>query len=262
MPSMKALLNAAVEAEQKGKIPLFVTEPHSKWLEIPEEDRLYTDEALAFIEQALRKQFKRPRDHRFSASSMGECERRILFGYAGAPQLPVPPDTLDLMGLGEWGHLRWQAEGLSMGYMSQGEVWLHDKGLRIGGSADAILSDNSVFELKTVRSQKYAKITRDLEPVYAHRLQAEAYMMMGGYWAVSLVYEDRDSGAFHEFRFARDDAVERDLLERLAKLNRFVDLDALPEMLYDCEAKVGFTYKACPYRKHCPTRGLALGLAS
>lgn len=249
MSSLKSMLNQEKRGDQ-----LIVTAPHTAWLETPEIEQSYSEEAIAHVVRVLRGEHKRERTKRFSPSSMGECNRRVVFGYVGAPRLGEDPDNLDLMGLGNWGHLRWQAEGLSQGWLTRAEVWSMDRAYPAGGTLDGVLLDGSIFELKTTRSQLFTKIVdRENEPNFHHLLQVHAYMRFTRRSKASIVYEARDSGQFHEFRVQRDPDISKIVAELLEELTQYVADDELPPMLDDCEMRRGDYYKRCPFRKYCPT---------
>src|SRR3954454_7159251 len=150
VPDLRQMFGRALREVEGKASPLFVTGPHTEWMERPEEEQIYSPEAIRFVGDVMAGKYARPRAGRFSPSSIGKCPRRLLFGFAGAPQVGENPDSSDLKGLGKWGHLRWQAEGLSMGWMEAGEVWTFDPVRRVGGSIDGMNADDSVFELKTV----------------------------------------------------------------------------------------------------------------
>lgn len=247
MPNLKGLLDSANRGEK-----LVVTRYHADWLELPPDLQQYTPEAIQFVADALAGKFKHPRPGRFSPSSLGMCQRRLVFGYEGAPQAGEDLDASDLMGLGTWGHLRWQAEGLSQGYMLEGEVWVHDPDLRTGGSMDANLQDNSVFELKTTRTKLYNKfVVQDQAPKWEHQLQFGAYALISGRTWGSIVYEDRANGSFHEFRVEMSGELEKAVLREIGELNAWLEKERRPLILDDCEMRTGYVYRSCPYRKYC-----------
>lgn len=250
MATLRGLLEEASKGDDSS---LVVTGPHSRWLETPEEEQIYSEEALRFIDAVLRRKFKHPRTLRFSPSSMGECARRNVFGYAGAPQIPPDIDNQEMMDHGSWGHLKWQAEGLTVGYMTAGEVWVFNEDLRSGGSMDATLVDGSGFELKTAGGFVYTKIVQvERQPKIENRMQVSNYQLLSDIDWFSIVYEDRSSGSFHEYRVPRDSRVEREVIRRLRSYSSYVDADELPPMLDLCEQKKGVVYKRCGFRKICP----------
>lgn len=247
MTSNKEMLKAV----QAGT-SLYVTKKHAEWLERPEDQQIITEQAAEFVKQALLGKFRHERTGRFSPSSAGGCKRRALFSFYGAPQLGDNLDSYDLMGLGTWGHLRWQAEGLSYPYMHEGEVWVYNEHLLTGGSIDAALLDDSLFELKTVMGGKMNKVLKDEIALLEHRLQVEIYFELSGADIASILYEDRATGSFHEFRYRSDPKTRAQALEWMERLNAFLAADTLPDMLDDCEMRQGSVYRNCPYRKHCP----------
>lgn len=242
-----------------------VTGPHADWMELPEDQQVYTEAAIDHVARVLRKEFKYDRTGRYSPSSLGLCQRRVLFGYAGAPQVGDNLDSLDLMGLGTWGHLRWQAEGISAGWMKEGEFWKLVPEWRLGGSMDGILFDDTIFELKTAGYGIYKKVVVDAGgPKDEALVQTEAYFRLKNHdqrmlgkpevWMASVVYEERASGQFEEFRIERDEPMVKRVDLILEQLDDHVDRDTLPRMLSDCENRTGNVYRQCPYRKFCPTR--------
>ena len=247
MPSLKDLVRSAEAGDN-----LMVTGPHSEWLEMLEHEQRPSARAMAYVIRILLGDFKHERSGRFSPSSMGECARRLVFGYAGAPQLPPDIDNQEMMDHGTAAHLKWQIEGLTMGYMEDVEVWVDDPDLLVGGSMDAELHDGSIFELKTAGPFVYNKIVLDQRaPKWENLMQLNTYFMLSGATWGSAVYEDRGSGQFHEFRVEADGKIEREVLRRLRSYKSYVEADELPPLLPDCEVRVGSVYRRCPFRKIC-----------
>lgn len=247
MPTLKELVRSAHENED-----LVVTGPHTTWQEMLEHEQLPSQAAVHHVIRVLLRQYKHPRKGRFSPSAVGECPRRVVFGFAGAPQEAPDIDSQEIMDHGSMGHLKWQLEGLTLGYMTAAEVWVEDQDLLVGGSMDAELEDASIFELKTAIMGVYNKIVLDNRaPKWEHLLQVHTYFLLSGADWASVVYEDRGTGAFHEFRVPRDAKIEREVLRRLASYKRYVEDDALPPMLDMCEQRIGNVYRRCPYRKVC-----------
>ena len=248
-PSLKELVQNAHRGND-----LVVTGPHYEWQDLGENGQVPSMEAIAHVVKVLLGHFKHPRKGRFSPSSMGGCARAIVFGYAGAPQEVSDPELDEMASHGTFGHLRWQVEGLTMGYMTAAEVWVEDKDLLIGGSMDGELHDSSIFELKTKAPGPYTRITADAQdPPFPVQMQVHTYFLLSGADWASVVYENRAYGSFYEFRVARDAKIEREVIRRLNAYRRHVEDNVLPPMLGDCEYKIGTTYHGCPYRKICPT---------
>ena len=248
MTSLKGLINAA-----RSGTDLIVTGPHYQWMERLETEQMPSPAAVMHAIKAYLRLYKRPRTGRFSASGIGRCRRETVFGYAGAPQTGVEPSGQEIFDHGTAAHLRWQMEGLTMGYMKEAEVWVEDKDLLVGGSIDAELSNDDVFELKSAAPSVYRRIVDEQGyPKAENIMQGDTYMLLKDAPYMSLVYEDRSYGNFHEFRIPRDAQREREVLRRLRSLKMYVEEDDLPPMLADCEIKWGPTYKQCFFREICP----------
>jgi hypothetical protein len=233
---------------------MVVTAPHVEWLETPEEQQIYSDEAIDFVSRSLRREYKHTRPGRFSPSAMGECARRVVFGFAGAPGKQPNIDNQEMMDHGSWTHLKWQAEGLTLGYITAAEVWVHNEDLLSGGSMDGTLIDGSIFELKSAAWSIYNRIVNiDLWPKWENLLQVHNYMLLNDAVVASVVYENRSSGAFHEFRIPRDSKVEAEVVRRLGSYQRYVEDDVLPDILDLCKQRKGDVYKRCPFRDICLT---------
>jgi len=250
MVSLKHLVR---EAHKESAHPKIVTGPHTRWLELPEAEQHYSKEAIEHVIRVLTKKHQTKRSGRFSPSALGECHRKVLFSYGDWPQAGYDPDVLDLMGLGNWGHLRWQAEGLTDGWMVQAEIYVADRLFPMGGTMDGVLVDGSVFELKTVNNFIFKQqVDVDDEPKHSHLLQVHAYMRMAKKRLASILYEERSSGQYHEFRVEWDDAIMDELVDLIDLLTGYVEIDELPEMLDECKNLTGRTFKGCPFRKICP----------
>jgi hypothetical protein len=248
------------------------------WLRKPESERGWTPEALAFASAVLAGTFQHERKHRVSPSSMGtECERELLFGYAGAPQVLRPPLNEEKMGSGSFEHLRWQMQGLTAGFLDECEVWMHSEELRCGGSADGVGDDGSLFEFKNTAPHLYKAIVEDRGSArdygrkmhYKHRLQMEAYWLIDSLqpeprlseWG-SLIYQNRDTKEMKEFRIRTTPELRNEVHRILEGLHDWIDLDELPDMLEGCikvltagnpSDKELRAYGQCPYREYCPT---------
>lgn len=273
----------AVDDEEKIHPP-WVLPRHDAWMSLPEEQRVWSAEAIEFAYDVLRGKYKKARELRFSPSALGDsCERLLLFGFAGAPKMPFPKANAEKMAAGEFHHLRWQMEGLSAGYMDRGEAWVHSPALRCGGSGDARLSDGSLFELKSTAEHLFKALRDGRGSAYnyvmgmhaKHKLQMEAYWLVDEVGSAergeprllndwgSLVYQNAGSpGDLLEFRLHSSPSRRKEVHRILEGLHDWVDLDQLPDMLDGCakyfegEAvsdKELNVVSRCPYREYCPT---------
>lgn len=245
--SLKGMIAAAREGKH-----LVVTGPHYDWLEMLEVDQMPSPAAVLHAVKVYLRLYKHPRAGRFSASSMGGCQRATVFGYAGAPQVAPEMSGQEIMDHGSTDHLKWQMEGLTMGYMTAAEVWVENKDLMVGGSIDAVLHDDSNFELKSCAPQVFYRMTRDEGPKVQNIWQDATYKLLRDVRWSSLVYVDRSYGKFHEYREERSAEIERRILSSLHNMKAYVEEDDLPPMLADCEIKWGPEYKQCFFREICP----------
>ena len=149
------------------------------------------------------------------------CQRAQLLSYLGAPKKDPVEIYVQMADAGSWLHYKWQAEGLSAGWLTDVEVQIEIPGWGLRGSADGIMKDGSIFELKTVGNDKFygrrgGKSVSDwAAPNPEHVRQVDAYMYATGARAASIVYVNRDSNAFREFRVNWDE-------ERFQELDSFV----------------------------------------
>lgn len=262
MPTLKARLQHEQAVARGESLPLVVTPEHYAWLARPESQRTPNPKALAHATAVLKAETKRAREHRISASSLGEpCTRRVLFAYAGAEQVPFPPQNIDIMDLGSWLHLKWQVEGLTAGWLTEAETFFHSPALRLGGSTDGIMRGDELFELKTVGGHVYDRVVRAKAPKREHELQCEGYFELSGMSVASIVYVCRETGAFHEYRYATNPVRRQELHRIVEDLHDWIDLDLLPDMLEECVSQTGSVYRRCPYREICPA-SVRIGAAS
>ena len=279
----------ALPATAEEKIhPNYVLPRHLAWMQLPEERRAWSPEAVQFAYDVLAGKYKKPRDRRISPSSLGDhCERLLLFGFGGWPKEPFPIPNAEKMAAGEFHHLRWQMEGLSAGYMDMGEAWVHSEALRCGGSGDGRLADGSLFELKStashlfdaLRNQRGSALNYVMGMHTKHKLQMEAYWLVDEVSAAeqgrprlltdwgSLVYQDAgDPQKLLEFRLHSSPSRRAEVHRILEGLHDWIDLNQLPDMLDACRKahfgtvgsevitdKEQVIYARCPYRRSCPT---------
>lgn len=269
MSSLKAILaQAAKEAELEASgiavLKPFVAPLHHQWLERPESEQDFTPEALTRAAEVLSNKHKVKRTERFSASGLGQCPRRQLLSFAGAPKVEPSVESVNIMRSGTAAHFWIMLEGLTMGWLLEAEVFYFDPDWRLGGTLDGLLSDGSIWEYKSVASTVFSRVTResglsfaesDKEgPKHDHVLQCDSYGLLTGAAHKSLFYEDRNYGAFHEYRLGENPETREQLLKLLDRLNTHVDDNTLPPMLEDCERGVGYVFNDCPYKLSCPGR--------
>lgn len=195
-----------------------------------------TPDAIETVTEAMKADFGSGRrsdgSGRFRPSMIGNpCQRAQVLSYLGFPQRESVEIYVQMADAGSWLHYKWQAEGLSAGWLTDIEVQVEIPEWGLRGSVDGRCKDGSVFELKTVGNDKYygrrgtKPVSEWEQPVAEHIRQVDAYMFATGAQAASIVYVNRDSGAFREFRVNRDS-------DRMASLHEFVQ-----EMIASIESK-------------------------
>lgn len=189
---------------------------------------------------------------RIRPSSIAGCKRRIFLSYLGYEADPFANELLDIMDAGTDSHRKWQRRGLSIGLFTGIEVLLEDNYWLLKGRADAVMSDGSVFELKTCSPQKFRNYCVE-GPEWKHKLQAACYMeALGVEWA-SIVYEDRGLLRWKEFRLHYDDLLRSEVKNLKQFVRGHLDRQELPAMLPDCRVAKGEVYRDCGHREACPT---------
>lgn len=206
----------------------------------------------------------------------GPCVRAMTLAYDGHPSTPSRPEWAVKATAGSWLHYSWQADLLS-GFVdadgrqrdplaTQVEVqvsWEPYGYPQMRGSADGLLDDGSLLEIKTLGHDRFVGTPR-LKGVDAwatpkadHLMQVNAYMHGVGADEASVVYVDRDTNDFLEFRIRKDP----ELIEEIARrCERIVDGSDRSVMLDGCVRTMDgmkvpwaerMDYEFCSYRDAC-----------
>ena len=231
-----------------------VTFGMSKWRE---NGSVITEEALNRLLEVITKDSldnsRTSGKGRIRPSLIGDtCERKHLFSYMGIPQKEKEDSSQDVMDAGTWGHYRWQLAGLSQGWLKDIEIQLSYEPWILRGAMDGLISDNSGFELKTTNSHKFAEIVKANTPVLAHLMQTHAYMRALDLSHFSIVYENRNTAVWKEFRIARMPEIDERLDDLMSSLHGHIDNQTLPEMLSGCIKQTGKSYEFCDWSAVCP----------
>ena len=249
--SLAAAFTAAAAAQ--GDLP--VTAGVARWNEA---GRPITADALARVHQVMLADMGGRADGsgRIRPSSVGHpCTRHKLLSFLGAERTEFEEGSLDIMEAGTWGHYRWQVRGLSGGWLTAIEEPAEDRSWLLKGSADGIISDGSLFELKTTNSYTYDTVMKTGEPTWEHRMQVGAMLRALEIDKASIVYEDRNFPArWHEFRWSLsgDEAILFALKLLRKDIRTQVRAKELPPMLVECVEMKGKIYEGCQFRYSCP----------
>jgi hypothetical protein len=170
------------------------------------------------------------------------CWRAQAMSYLGAPaEDDRDSPYLDAAKAGTLSHYWFQAEGMSAGWLTDIEVQVEYKRWHLTGAMDGVCKDGSIFELKTVSTEKYngwrgAPAVEAMEmAVDSHIKQVHAYMAATGEGEASIVYLDRGGLRFREFRVKRDKKLLEQMdIEATDTLARIAE-GKLPARLFGCE---------------------------
>jgi hypothetical protein len=214
----------------------------------------YSEETIEIITNQLAGS-GRIRHSSFAASSLSlHCYRAGVFQWLGATQNAgrdeIRNAVLSNLFLdGHWRHLRWQAVLLECGVIDTIEHLMQDHGMI--GTADGVnFAENFGVEIKGCNSYQYTIIVRMKRPLEHHIWQVHAYMLLTGMDLWYVLYENKDTNDWKEFRIERDPLITDEILRYVKSSRSVIELKQLPEMLPDCKEKIG-AYRGCNYTDVC-----------
>jgi hypothetical protein len=229
-----------------------ITVRHEKWL-TENSNPVYSDKALKFAQQQLAgvTGSQRLRKKMFRASSATTCPRAQVFKYIGMPvRAEVDSKLSNIFATGNFLHLKWQMQGLTEGWLEEAEVPVDRDDLNAGGTMDGILYTGGGLEFKSINDRGFGKVT-SFGPLEGHLYQVHNYMYLGDIGHFSIIYENKNTGEWREFRVDRNEMLIKQAEIRFAELNEHVDKKILPKVLPDCRVEEGTQFRQCPYRDVC-----------
>lgn len=247
----KAQARASVEGVALPGDRTPVTDAIARW------DGTYTTEALTkvhYVEMIdMLSGRKSDGKGRIRSSKIGGCIREQAFSYLGHEPDEAPVEVFpNYASHGTALHLQWQKMGLSAGIFTDVEVDAVIPEWDFRGQADAVLTDGSVFELKTTGEAELPRIEAN-GPKHAHILQATAYMLALGAEEASIVYDARGRRVqFVECRIRVEERIVdelRDIVDTILEAGR--DISTLPGMLEGCRTRSGTAWRYCSFRDAC-----------
>ena len=239
-------LTQLLQAHQGG---LTITPVHEKWL-AKNPNPEYSQEAKDFLAGQIGKP-DRVRTGSFSPSSAGKCLRRRQFEYLGLPRRPFRTSLIQVLHNGTWVHLRWQAAGLSAGWLDQAEVPVAYEDLGMKGTMDGRLVNGMGLEIKSINSNGFRYVMKH-GPKREHLHQVTSYALASGIKDWAILYEDKDTNEYREFVFTPDEVGLDSVWGEYEKLMMAGSQGRLIEMKDECWAKQGSEYLQCPFRDICP----------
>jgi hypothetical protein len=194
---------------------------------------------------------RKGRKRLFRASSAGSCHRQQVFKILGVKgREEIDGKLANIFANGNFLHLKWQMQGLTEGWLAEAEVPIEREDLNAGGTMDGVLWNGAGFEAKTINSRGYASVMT-YGPKEMHIFQVDHYMYLTDIESFSIVYDNKDTGEWREFRVDRDAQRMDRVKETLDDLNGYLEAKRLPSILPDCKAKEGLTYRGCAFRDIC-----------
>lgn len=231
-----------------------ITVRHERWL-VANANPVFSPRAIEFASKALAGEVggKRSRKPGFRASGMGKCPRARVFARIGTEGLAEQYDSTlsNIFFTGNVMHLKWQLAGLTEGWMVDAEIPMHSDEHDLGGTADGLVYDGSLFEFKTIYNRGYQWVLGN-GPNPEHLRQVGAYKILNpDLSAASIVYENKNTGEWREFRVYFTDVVMEPVHRELGMLRAAVRDRELPETKDACRMRTGTEYRRCPFRDVC-----------
>lgn len=238
---------------QQQDLPITVR--MERWM-IENADPVYSEVAIRFSDDFLRGKVggHRQRVPSFRASGMGSCPRKRVFARIGAPGVSEQYSSTqaNIFATGNFFHRKWQMAGLTEGWLVAAEVPRYSAELDLGGTMDGLIYDGSLFEFKTINTNGWRYVTSRRGPEAKHIAQAAAYKLLDPeLTAASIVYENKDSGEWREYRVNYTEEILAPVRRELAELREAVAEKTLPPVKEKCRIKEGAEYRQCPYRDLC-----------
>lgn len=238
--------------EESLQDDLIVTPAYEEWLDGNPDGTI--DPAIAAKVASLMSTPDRVRSGSFSASSAGYCLRRQELAFLGVkPVGRISPQLRRIFNNGKWVHLRWQAQLLTAGIIDQAESTVKKPKLRARCTMDGIgVSMRGRYrgydfglEIKGRNDYSYNEQLRN-EPDEKTRRQVDMQFTLLGYDVISILNENKNTQAFHEWVFYRDEDRVSEALMELNDLNRAIDRGKLHSMLPECKLQSG-EFNKCPF---------------
>lgn len=230
-----------------------------KWL-IEHGDEPFDEEIAEWVKRQIMAQ-ERDRTRNFSSSSAGKCDRHQLLNYIGVPQPgTIDPQLQQIFQDGSWRHLRLQAQLAQSGIvpLSGLEFPLPWPAKRSMGTMDGVGTVPLWHPNPNWRGLEFGLELKGANSFVANAMmdpnkyinQVARYFLSGGFDLFTVFVESKNDQNSKEFVIERKDTqpwIDQQE-EELDRLNRYVDLKALPSRLPDCEKRKGDLWKrACPY---------------
>ena len=213
---------------------------------------------------------------KFYPSSVGNCQRNIVYKMSGYPAPPIEPRSLLIMDNGTKFHDRMEELLGACGIMIAPELSIVSKELNISGRSDAIVknfmphetnedivtlkdpennvvyegpeSEVLIIELKSINQRGFDWLIKKNEHKEEHELQLQLYMYLTGIKQGCLLYENKNKQELAEFHIKYDQEKVDYILNKIKTVNEHVAAGTLPPREY---VKTDFQCRYCDYADIC-----------
>lgn len=216
---------------------------------------------------------------KFYPSSIGQCERKILYQMLKYPGAPKDGNDLLVLENGTYFHNRMEDIFKDMGILIAEELSLKDKDLAISGRSDAIIWDLDIpadyefdesiphitlkdtknkvvykghpdaikiIEFKSINTTNFAKLKRVGKPYHVKQLQL--YFYLTGIKKGALYYEDKNNQEQKMFEITYDQKLVDEVLADIKRYVAMARAKTLPERPF---APTDIACRFCDYRETC-----------
>ena len=228
----------------------------------------YGEEGIAVVAGLLREGTVRKKTV-FSPSNAIACSRaQVLDKLKYRPVVPSDPQLLSIFEDGIWRHMKWQLIFNAMGLVESIEQFNSLGYLNYGGSTDLILNiphegstKRVIVDIKGANSFKWSEINMSGEPVFAHKIQVQIYMLINKIDMAILWYENKNTNEICEVVVHEDKELQRQAVRRQRYMKKFVLLEGMPKEECDID-NADKVFQQCPQRINCqrlPVHGVVKG---
>lgn len=210
---------------------------------------------------------------KFYPSSVGKCDRAIVYQMLGYPQKNKDPKSYMILENGTYFHDRIEKTFRESGILVASELPLKDERLHISGRLDLIVwnflqleDGENIIELKTSEKTIYTGAAKDLiivelksisangfdrlgnSPKDEHKDQLTLYMELTGIHNGIVFYENKNTQECAEYLVKYDPVRAGRIIRKIEKCVECFEKKELPPKEYE---KHDFQCQYCDYREIC-----------
>ncbi|WP_067923677.1 PD-(D/E)XK nuclease family protein [Alicyclobacillus shizuokensis] len=207
--------------------------------------------------QQKQQQNDRPMRNKLHPSTIGMCQRKIVFEMMVVPRALDPPRLARVFDNGHKVHERYEQLFMDMGIGVAREVKL-EKG-DISGHTDALIKLYSfaapqgeywLVELKSASSKSFEWMVKNNQPKKEHKAQLTFYMHLSGIHKGVILVENKDNQEIWEYEMEYDPVFGQQLEQKalwLIDLAKHRILPPIPRGFSPSHYKCAY----CPFAMYC-----------